>query len=96
MNRHKIEYSKDDQLTSSYGKLVNYYENSIKPDDVAKRVKTILRGGSGIVNSINEIRNNNTIAHPNEQLIKESEAKLAISIIESIVNYIEDIEKLKK
>lgn len=96
LNRHKIEYSKDDQLTSSYGKLVNYYENSIKPDDVAKRVKTILRGGSGIVNSINEIRNNNTIAHPNEQLIKESEAKLAISIIESIVNYIEDIEKSKK
>lgn len=83
----------DDNLSALYSKLHYYYADTIQPPDMAERIKKILRSGSSIVSMVNEIRNNNTIAHPNEQLIQKREAELVIHIVRAMVNYIDGIER---
>lgn len=90
---HQIVYGREDSLSSLYNKLHDYYGNRIQPPDVAARIKTIMRSGAGIINSVNELRNNNTIAHPNGPLIQEREAQLVIRLVNVIVDYIEDVER---
>lgn len=91
--RHIVIFAKDDGLPALYNKFHDFYGNSIQPPDVAARVKAIVRSGAGIVNSVNELRNNNTIAHPNGILIQEREAQLVIRLVNAIVDYLEDVER---
>ena len=46
-----------------------------------------------MVTKINELRNNNTVAHANTQLIQKREAELVIRMLNALWDYIEDIEK---
>lgn len=65
----------------------------VKPADVGERVKMILRSAGGMVTTVNELRNNNTVAHPNGNLIQKREAQLVIRLVNAIIDYVEDIEK---
>lgn len=89
---HGIIYDDNESLPSLYTKLHSYYEESIKPPEVSSRIKAILRSAGGMINAVNELRNHNTIAHPNGQLIQEREAKLVVRLVNAVVDYIEDIE----
>lgn len=93
LSEHEVSYSADDGISALFTKLHDYYGKTIKPEGVAGRVKKILRSASGMINAVNELRNNNTIAHPNGQLIQKREAQLVNRLVNDIVNYIEDIEK---
>jgi hypothetical protein len=93
LTEHHVAYENEDNLSSLYNKLHEYYKNNIQPYDVATKIKTILRSGGGIINSVNELRNNNTISHPNILLIQKREALLVIRFLNAIVDYIEDIER---
>lgn len=53
----------------------------------------ILRSAGGMVTTVNELRNNNTVAHPNGNLIQKREAQLVIRLVNAIIDYVEDIEK---
>lgn len=92
LSSHGIEYLEGDTLQQLYKKLHSYYEESIQPKEVASLIKTCLRSATGIVTALNEIRNNHSMAHPNEHLIGKREAKLVIQFIQDIVSYLEDIE----
>ena len=89
---HSINYDDNERLPSLYTKLHSYYEESIKPPEVSSRIKAILRSAGGMINAVNELRNHNTIAHPNGQLIQEREAKLVVRLVNAVVDYIEDVE----
>ena len=89
---HGVSHS-DEGLSALYNKLHQYYAKNITPPELAGRVQAIIRSGAGMINAVNEIRNNNTIAHPNVQLIQEREAKLVIRLVNAIVDYIEDVEE---
>ena len=93
MTEHHIEFSENDGLSALYNKLHSCYGEQIRPPEVAERVKKIMRSANGMIDAINEIRNKNSIAHPNEKLIQEREAKLVIRLLNTIVDYIEDVEK---
>ena len=58
---------------------------------IRKRI-VILRSAGGMVTAVNELRNNNTIAHPNGYLIQKREAQLVIRLVNAIIDYIKDIE----
>lgn len=92
LDEHEIEYGQED-IPALFSKLHSFYGNAIEPPEVAERIKKILRSGGGMITAVNELRNNNTVSHPNEQLINKREAELAIGMINAVVNYIEDIEK---
>ena len=93
LGRHQIAYKSDDTLPSLYAKLHSYYGSAIQPPDVAGRIRDIIRSGSNMVIKINELRNNNTVAHANTQLIQKREAELVIRMLNALWDYIEDIEK---
>jgi HEPN domain-containing protein len=92
LDEHNVDYQPTDSLTSLYNKLHTCYETIIQPADVSARVKTILRSAGGMVQSVNELRNNNTIAHPNGQLIEKREAQLVIKLVNAVMDYIETVE----
>lgn len=90
---YNVAYNEDDGLPALFTKLSKYYGNNIKPAAVAERMKTILRSAGGIIKSVNELRNNNTIVHPNEHLIQKRDAELVIRIVNALLDYIEEIDK---
>ena len=92
LEKHGKSFQKDDSISSLFNNLIDCYQASIHPENVAKRVKTILRSGGGMINAINELRNNNTTVHPNEQLIQKREAMLVLHLMNAMVTYIEDVE----
>ena len=79
-------------MPSLYSKLHIFYEEYIQPPEVGNRIKSILRSAGGMVNAVNELRNNNTVVHPNSQLIQKREAQLAIRLVNAVIDYVEDIE----
>ena len=93
ISKHGIGYSSSDSLPALFSKLHSFYGSAITPADVGERIKSILRSASGMINAVNELRNNNTVSHPNGQLIQAREAQLAIRLVRAIVDYIEDIER---
>lgn len=92
LQTHCVDFKEEDTISALFNKLFTCYETEIKPEEVASRIKNILRSAGGMINAINEIRNNNTIAHPKTQLIQVREAKLEIRLVNAIVDYIEDVE----
>jgi hypothetical protein len=56
-----------------------------RSDDVAKLVGAM----ATIVDVLNPLRNKASVAHPNEQLLAEPEALLAINSIRTLLNYLD-------
>lgn len=46
-----------------------------------------------MIQYINEIRNKNTLAHPNPELIQNEEAILVIKLVDTLFEYITGIER---
>lgn len=92
LDGYQIQYVRSDNLSALLTKLHEFYGQVIQPPEVAARIKTILRCSGGIVQSVNEIRNNNTVAHPTHQLIEKREAELVVRVVDALLCYIEDIE----
>lgn len=93
LTEHGVTYGVEDGISVLYSKLHGCYAVVIQPTDVGDRIRIILRSAGGMVNAVNELRNNNTIVHPNGQLIQAREARLVIRLVNAVVDYIEDVEK---
>ena len=89
--KFKDEFDKEESLPTLFKNLYTRYKSVILPESIGNRIQTVLRSGSGIINTINELRNNNTIVHPNEQLIQKREAQLVLRLTNALVDYIEDV-----
>jgi hypothetical protein len=53
-----------------------------------KEVVRILNGFASVIDSINTIRNNASVAHPNEELLGVPEAALAVNVIRTLFHYV--------
>ncbi len=53
-----------------------------------KDIVRILNGFSSVIDAINTIRNNASVAHPNDALLGEAEATLAVNVIRTLFHYI--------
>lgn len=53
-----------------------------------KDVVRILNGFGSVIDAINTIRNNASVAHPNDALLGEAEAVLAVNVIRTLFHYI--------
>ncbi|MBR3124467.1 MAG: abortive infection family protein [Mogibacterium sp.] len=90
---HDVYFETDESVCALLTNLQEYYCSHVQPSDAGERIKTILLNTGGIIDTLNELRNNSTAAHPDGQMIEKREAQLAIGLINSIVDYIDDIEK---
>ena len=53
-------------------------------------VNRILGSLATILDALNPIRNNASVAHPNDRLVGEPEARLVINVVRTLLNYLED------
>lgn len=53
-----------------------------------KDVVRILNGFGSVIDAINTIRNNASVAHPNDALLDEAEATLVVNVIRTLFHYI--------
>lgn len=83
-----IEYKEDDSIMRLFNLLYKKWE-SLNNDDINDMMLKVLRSTSASLDVLNNIRNRYSLTHPNNTIIEEPEAKFALGIIESIVNYIE-------
>lgn len=57
-----------------------------RPQDI----NSVLHGCSIIIGAVNPVRNNATLAHPNQELVQGPEAMLVINTIRTLLRYLED------
>ena len=81
-------YEESDTLNQLYNKLHTYVSSNIAADQ-SSIIKTALRSASGIISSINDLRNRHSLAHPNGSIINSREAKLCIKLVKDLTDYIE-------
>jgi hypothetical protein len=55
----------------------------------SEETKKLMGALSSIIDTLNSLRNNSSVAHPNEQLLDEPEAILAINCARSLFHYID-------
>lgn len=89
LEERSIYYEESDTIMQLYSKLHNSLDG-ISNNKIKGIIKTSIRSASGVIDALNTIRNKHSLSHPNEDIIDESEAKLAIGLCKYIVEYIEE------
>lgn len=84
-----IEYTENETLNQLFKKIYSFYESEKLID---KKIGTILKSMTGAISSINDLRNKNSLSHPNENIVNNRDAKLAIETVKMITNYLEEIK----
>ena len=84
-----IEYPVDSSVTQLY-KAVRTEHPEIRPQGAySGATERILTALTSVVDSLNTIRNRGSLAHPNDELIAEPEALLAINAARSLFIYLD-------
>ncbi len=84
-----IHYDEGDTVQKLL-KLISLEHPRLQEDpEVAAFVSGILGPLGTVVDRINEARNKRSLAHPNDQLLGESEAMLVINIVRTLLHYLE-------
>lgn len=91
LDNRNVTYEESDTLNQLYNKLHSDICNKINPGPMADLIKTTLRSGSGIISSMNDMRNRHSLSHPNTELISNREAKFVIQLIKTMSNYINEV-----
>ncbi len=88
-----ITYERGDSVIDLF-KAIKENHPKIKKDLSDPNINKIFRSMSAIIDSINQLRNNASVAHPNENLLPKAEAVFTINAITTLLHYLD--EKLKK
>lgn len=88
-DRDEIQYRRDDNMARLL-KLLRQNHPSLKNvGPQSQDIERILNSFSNILDALNPIRNNASIAHPNEYLIEKDEAILIINVARTLLFYLE-------
>ncbi|MBM6550310.1 abortive infection family protein [Marinomonas ostreistagni] len=88
----KIQFSSSDGMTALLPKISNHLKTFQSFEtDRNEKIVTMLRALNNVLDSINYLRNHNSLSHPNEKLLNKSDALFAINIARSITSYIDSI-----
>ena len=93
-NKTGIAYQHDASLTALF-KLIRQQHPKFK--DISSHrseIEKILNSSSAILDALNPLRNNASVAHPNQNLLGKEEAMLVINIARSLLHYFN--EKLRE
>ena len=86
---HGIPFEENLGVTVLFSKLRQQLPSLHPADPDTKRmIDQILRGMGKIVDSIDSIRNQKSLAHPNPVLLEDPEAMLAINCIRTMLHYL--------
>ena len=81
-----VPYEESDMLPKLFNLLYKEWEQ-LNNSEIDNMILKSLRSASATLDALNDIRNRHSLAHPNEEIIEEHEAKLMLGLAESIMNY---------
>lgn len=87
---NSIKYDKNDAITALLPEINNYLK-SLPNDGRNDKVFAMLRSANSMLDSMNYLRNHNSLSHPNERLLNNSDARFAINLARSIMSYIDNL-----
>jgi hypothetical protein len=84
-----IGYAADPSLTDLFKLLREQHPRFRTAGPRAGDIEQVLRALGAIMAALNPVRNRASVAHPNEQLLKEPEAMLVINAARTILHYLD-------
>lgn len=93
LDQRGINYRADTGITELYKCLRENVPEIRELGERSEDMNKMLRSLTSVLDALNPIRNRASIAHANDALIGESEAKFVINIVSSVLHYFD--EKLK-
>lgn len=76
-------------MTALFKKLREEHPRFLYTGPRAAEVGSALKASSSIIEAINTLRNNASVAHPNEAVVPEPEAMYLVNLARSLLHYIE-------
>lgn len=83
----EVSYEESDMMPKLFNLLYREWE-TLNNSDLDDMMLKALRSASATLDVLNDIRNRHSLAHPNDNIIGENEAKLVLGLAESISRYI--------
>ena len=84
-----IEYDRDDTMVALLKKLRLQHPKLKDLGPRAGDITTVFKASGSILDALNPVRNNASVAHPNEDLLGSEEAELVINIGRSLLGYLD-------
>ncbi|MGO4209648.1 abortive infection family protein [Terriglobus sp. 2YAB30_2] len=78
-------------LHSLMGTYAKFIQKDSSPTEMAVR---ILRSSISTLEAFNSIRNNSSLAHPNDSVLNKHEARFVFSHVIALVRFIEEVEEI--
>jgi len=90
-DKHKDDKHKDDNptITRLFKLLRENHPNLQKLGARQEDIKDILQAFATVITALNPIRNKASLAHPNDKLLDEDEARLVINAARTILHYLD-------
>ena len=86
--RQRIAFSGDPTINSLFRLIKDQHPAFTTTGPRADDITKITRAMSQVMDVLNPIRNQASVAHPNEELLEEAEAMLVINVVRSILHYL--------
>ncbi|MCF8257568.1 MAG: abortive infection family protein [Flavobacteriales bacterium] len=88
---HKLQFETNETLNAIFGKYVRSIEENKRVD--SKMSVSILKKSISVLSDFNGVRNNQSFAHANS-ILNHFEAKLIVSHVIALVEFLEDFESM--
>jgi len=91
--KYKIEAPTNSSVTQLFKLIRTHHPNFVEAGPRAGDIDRIVHAMATIVDSLNPLRNQATLAHPNDAVLQEKEAMLVINSVRTLLHYFN--EKLR-
>jgi len=85
----QIAHSERDTMVALLRKLEANHPNLVRLGPREQDIKSVLNASASILDALLPVRNRASVAHPNESLLEEPEARLVINIGRTLLQYLD-------
>jgi hypothetical protein len=85
----QIGHGRDETIVTLLKKLRQGHPNLRDLGPRIQDIETVLKASGSILDALNPVRNNASVAHPNQDLIRTEEAQLVINVGRSLLSYLD-------
>lgn len=78
-----------EKMTSVFKKVREQHPKLVYDGPRSNEVGMVFKGAATIIDAVNTLRNNASVAHPNEEVMPQAEAMFLINLIRSLLHFIE-------
>jgi len=87
-DKEKIVYAKDDSMTKLFKLLRQSHPALQNLGSRSQDIERVFQSFASILDALNPIRNNASVAHPNNSLLEKDEAMLVINAARTLLHYL--------